>query len=38
MADETAEEFDRVNPINLRGVWACMSTNSAKCGNRRVAQ
>ncbi len=24
MADETAENFDRVNAINLRGVWACM--------------
>jgi NAD(P)-dependent dehydrogenase (short-subunit alcohol dehydrogenase family) len=24
MADEPAEEFDRVNAINLRGVWACM--------------
>lgn len=24
MADEAAEEFDRVNTINLRGVWACM--------------
>src|ERR1700731_3784001 len=24
MADETAEEFDRVNALNLRGVWACM--------------
>jgi NAD(P)-dependent dehydrogenase (short-subunit alcohol dehydrogenase family) len=23
-ADETAENFDRVNRINLRGVWACM--------------
>src|SRR5213080_4659294 len=23
-ADETAEHFDRVNAINLRGVWACM--------------
>lgn len=23
-ADETAENFDRVNEINLRGVWACM--------------
>lgn len=23
-ADETAEVFDRVNAINLRGVWACM--------------
>ena len=24
MADEAAAEFDRVNAINLRGVWACM--------------
>jgi len=24
MAEETAENFDRVNAINLRGVWACM--------------
>jgi NAD(P)-dependent dehydrogenase (short-subunit alcohol dehydrogenase family) len=24
MADETAAGFDRVNAINLRGVWACM--------------
>jgi NAD(P)-dependent dehydrogenase (short-subunit alcohol dehydrogenase family) len=24
MADEAGEEFDRVNAINLRGVWACM--------------
>ena len=24
MADEAAEQFDRVNAINLRGVWACM--------------
>ncbi len=23
-ADELAEEFDRVNAINLRGVWASM--------------
>jgi NAD(P)-dependent dehydrogenase (short-subunit alcohol dehydrogenase family) len=23
-ADELAENFDRVNAINLRGVWACM--------------
>lgn len=24
VADQRAEEFDRVNAINLRGVWACM--------------
>src|SRR3989441_11470247 len=24
MADEAAETFDRVNAINLRGVWTCM--------------
>ena len=24
VADEPAETFDRVNAINLRGVWACM--------------
>jgi NAD(P)-dependent dehydrogenase (short-subunit alcohol dehydrogenase family) len=23
-ADETAEDFDRVNDINMRGVWTCM--------------
>jgi NAD(P)-dependent dehydrogenase (short-subunit alcohol dehydrogenase family) len=23
-ADETADQFDRVSAINLRGVWACM--------------
>jgi NAD(P)-dependent dehydrogenase (short-subunit alcohol dehydrogenase family) len=23
-ADEPAEHFDRVNAINLRGVWTCM--------------
>jgi len=23
-ADEPAENFDRVNAINLRGVWTCM--------------
>jgi NAD(P)-dependent dehydrogenase (short-subunit alcohol dehydrogenase family) len=23
-ADETAENFDRVNGVNLRGVWTCM--------------
>ncbi|TCU54692.1 NAD(P)-dependent dehydrogenase (short-subunit alcohol dehydrogenase family) [Novosphingobium sp. PhB57] len=24
LTDETAEEFDAVNGVNLRGVWACM--------------
>jgi NAD(P)-dependent dehydrogenase (short-subunit alcohol dehydrogenase family) len=24
IAEEAAEEFDRVNAVNLRGVWACM--------------
>ena len=24
ITDETAEAFDKVNAINLRGVWACM--------------
>lgn len=24
-ADATGEEFDRVNDVNLRGVWACMN-------------
>ncbi|MES3046778.1 SDR family NAD(P)-dependent oxidoreductase [Sphingomonas faeni] len=23
-ADETAEEFDKVHAVNLRGIWACM--------------
>lgn len=23
-ADATAEDFDRVNSVNLRGIWACM--------------
>src|SRR6267142_383237 len=23
-ADATSEEFDRVNAINLRGIWTCM--------------
>jgi NAD(P)-dependent dehydrogenase (short-subunit alcohol dehydrogenase family) len=24
LIDETAEDFDKVNAVNLRGVWACM--------------
>lgn len=23
-ADETADDFDKVNAVNLRGIWACM--------------
>jgi NAD(P)-dependent dehydrogenase (short-subunit alcohol dehydrogenase family) len=26
-ADESADSFDRVNAINLRGVWACLNTS-----------
>jgi NAD(P)-dependent dehydrogenase (short-subunit alcohol dehydrogenase family) len=29
-ADEPAEAFDRVNAINLRGVWACMKHELAQ--------
>ena len=29
-ADEPAEIFDRVNAINLRGVWACMKHELAQ--------
>jgi NAD(P)-dependent dehydrogenase (short-subunit alcohol dehydrogenase family) len=29
-ADEPAETFDRVNAINLRGVWACMKHELAR--------
>jgi NAD(P)-dependent dehydrogenase (short-subunit alcohol dehydrogenase family) len=29
-ADEPAETFDRVNAINLRGVWACMKHQLAQ--------
>jgi NAD(P)-dependent dehydrogenase (short-subunit alcohol dehydrogenase family) len=29
-ADEPAEQFDRVNAINLRGVWACMKHELAQ--------
>jgi NAD(P)-dependent dehydrogenase (short-subunit alcohol dehydrogenase family) len=29
-ADETAEVFDRVNAINLRGIWACMKHELAQ--------
>lgn len=29
-ADESAEVFDRVNAVNLRGVWACMKHELAQ--------
>ena len=29
-ADETAEVFDRVNGVNLRGIWACMKHELAQ--------
>jgi NAD(P)-dependent dehydrogenase (short-subunit alcohol dehydrogenase family) len=29
-ADETADQFDRVSAINLRGVWACMKHELAQ--------
>ena len=29
-ADEPAETFDRVNAVNLRGVWACMKHELAQ--------
>jgi NAD(P)-dependent dehydrogenase (short-subunit alcohol dehydrogenase family) len=29
-ADEPAEVFDRVNAVNLRGVWACMKHELAQ--------
>jgi NAD(P)-dependent dehydrogenase (short-subunit alcohol dehydrogenase family) len=31
-ADEPAEVFDRVNAINLRGVWACMKHDCSSLG------
>src|ERR1700716_155276 len=31
-ADETAEAFDRVNAVNLRGVWTCMKAELVQMG------
>ena len=31
-ADEPAETFDRVNAVNLRGVWACMKHEHSMSG------
>jgi NAD(P)-dependent dehydrogenase (short-subunit alcohol dehydrogenase family) len=33
-ADEPAETFDRVNAINLRGIWACMKHELAQMRNQ----
>jgi NAD(P)-dependent dehydrogenase (short-subunit alcohol dehydrogenase family) len=33
-ADEPAELFDRVNAVNLRGVWACMKHELAQMRNQ----
>ena len=37
-ADEPAEVFDRVNAINLRGVWACMKHELARCAPKAAAR
>ena len=37
-ADEPAEVFDRVNAINLRGVWACMKHELAQMRTRAAAR
>lgn len=36
-ADETAENFDRVNAVNLRGVWAAQTGIPAVWRGRRRA-
>ncbi|MEU2610207.1 glucose 1-dehydrogenase [Micromonospora sp. NPDC007271] len=35
-ADEPAEVFDRVNAVNLRGVWACMKHELAQMRSQGV--
>jgi NAD(P)-dependent dehydrogenase (short-subunit alcohol dehydrogenase family) len=37
-AEEPIEHFDRVVAVDQRGVWACMSTNSASCASRDRAR
>jgi NAD(P)-dependent dehydrogenase (short-subunit alcohol dehydrogenase family) len=37
MADVSGEEFERVNGINLHGVWHCMNTSSARCASKEAA-
>lgn len=36
LADESAESFDKVTAINLRGIWTCMKHELARCA-RSVA-
>jgi NAD(P)-dependent dehydrogenase (short-subunit alcohol dehydrogenase family) len=36
-ADELAEQFDRVEAINLRGVWACMKHELRQMRARKAA-
>ena len=36
-ANEPADNFDRVNAINLRGVRACMNTSCDRCASKEVA-
>jgi NAD(P)-dependent dehydrogenase (short-subunit alcohol dehydrogenase family) len=36
-ADASGEEFDRVNAINLRGVWNCMKYD-ARCASKAAAR
>ncbi len=33
-ADATVEDFDRVNAVNLRGIWACMKYDCSTCGSK----
>jgi NAD(P)-dependent dehydrogenase (short-subunit alcohol dehydrogenase family) len=37
-ADEPAELFDRVNAVNLRGVWACMKHELDRCARKAAAR
>src|SRR3954465_8751313 len=34
VVDEPAENFDRVNAVNLRGVWACMKYELRQMGGQ----
>ena len=37
-ADEPADDFDRVNAVNLRGVWACMKHELRQMRSRAAAR